>query len=192
MADNILEIVIKAKDEFTGTMKGLTGGLPGLGAAAAAAGAAVAAAGTAIFTMTKHVAEAHAKIFDFSQQLGLSTGFISKMQYSAQLAGVEFQQLEIARKRTGAGKTMIEISDREWEAIQAGAVSNARLKDILKHTDIDKVKKLATPKPKRLMSDSKTSRAQAMLASGKYTRQQVAAALGVSLSTLDRATNGEE
>ena len=108
------------------------------------------------------------------------------------LQRIEFQQLEIARKRTGAGKTMIEISDREWEAIQAGAVSNARLKDILKHTDIDKVKKLATPKPKRLMSDSKTSRAQAMLASGKYTRQQVAAALGVSLSTLDRATNGEE
>lgn len=108
------------------------------------------------------------------------------------LQRIEFRHLELARKRTGAGKTMIEISDREWEAIQAGAVSNARLKDILKHTDIDKVKKLATPKPKRLMSNAKTNRAQAMLESGKYTRQQVAAALGVSVSTLDRAMNGEE
>lgn len=108
------------------------------------------------------------------------------------LQRIEFRHLELARKRTGAGKTMIEISDREWEAIQAGAVSNARLKDILKHTDIDKVKKLATPKPKRLMSNTKSARAEAMLASGKYTRQQVAAALGVSVSTLDRAMDGEE
>lgn len=108
------------------------------------------------------------------------------------LQRIEFRHLELARKRTGAGKTMIEISDREWEAIQAGAVSNARLKDILKHTDIDKVKKLATPKPKRLMSNTKAARAESMLASGKYTRQQVAAALGVSVSTLDRAMNGEE
>jgi len=107
------------------------------------------------------------------------------------LQRIEFRHLELARKRTGAGKAMIDITEREWEAIQAGAISNNRLKEILKHTDIDKVKKLATPKPKRLMSTTKTSKAQAMLASGKYTRQQVAASLGVSVSTLDRALDGE-
>lgn len=127
MADNILEIVIKAKDEFTGTMKGLTDGLPGLGAAAAAAGAAVVAAGTAIFTMTKHVAEAHAKIFDFSQQLGLSTEFISKMQYSAQLAGVEFQQLEMGLKRLSIG--IGEASFGTGEAKQAFDTLGISVKD---------------------------------------------------------------
>jgi len=104
---------------------------------------------------------------------------------------IKFQALEEARARVGASKKhrRIEITPREWDAIQAGAVSNNKLEQILDNTDIEVLRKYATPRPDRLMTPSNLSRAKAMLKSGA-TRAEVADALGVSLSTLDRATNG--
>ena len=96
---------------------------------------------------------------------------------------IENQALAEARVRTGAGKKRIRITQDEWNAIQAGAISNKKLNDILKHADLDEVKKLATPRRKVLMSNVKVTRAKAMLASG-FTQAQVAQALGVSLTTL--------
>jgi len=96
---------------------------------------------------------------------------------------IENQALAEGRARTGAGKTRIKISPKEWEAIQHGAISNSKLTEILRHADIDEVRKLATPKQKKLMTSAKTARAQAMLAAG-FTQRQVADALGVSLTTL--------
>jgi hypothetical protein len=101
----------------------------------------------------------------------------------------KFQTLEEARRRVGAKKDVIVITDQEWDAIQAGAVSDSKLQEILTHADMKRVGDLATPKTKVLMTSSKTDRAHAMLASG-YTRSQVADALGVSLSTLDKAVHG--
>lgn len=100
---------------------------------------------------------------------------------------VEFQALEEARRRTGADKHKIQITDKEWDAIQAGAISDSKLSEMLTHADMDIVRKLATPKPQVLMTHSMTNRATTMLASG-YTRAEVAEALGVSVSTLDLAT----
>ena len=103
------------------------------------------------------------------------------------LKKIKFQALAEARIRTGAGKQRIKITPDEWEAIQANAVSASKLNDILNNADMDLVKEFATPKDAKLMTSTKTNRAQAMLASG-YTRSEVASALGVSLSTLDAAT----
>ena len=80
------------------------------------------------------------------------------------------------------------ITQKEWNAIQEGAISSTKLRSILDNADMDVVKELATPRPKLLMTNSKTVRAQTMLSSG-YTRAEVASALGVSLSTLDEATS---
>ena len=103
---------------------------------------------------------------------------------------IGFQALAEARNRTGAGKQKIIISDDEWKAIQAGAISDSRLSDILSNADLDVVKAHATPRVKRLMSPTNTARAKRLL-SGGATRSEVAAALGVSLSTLDLAIVGE-
>lgn len=102
---------------------------------------------------------------------------------SAELKKVKAQALEEARTRTGAGKHRIVITQDEWNAIQAGAVSNHQLTEMLKHADLDQVKQLATPKKALLMTTSKRARAQSMLAQG-YTQADVASALGVSLTTL--------
>jgi hypothetical protein len=93
------------------------------------------------------------------------------------------QALTTARIRTGAGKTRIDITPREWEAIQAGAISNHMLEKILRNTDVDKVRKLATPRVNPVMTPALTSRARTMLASG-YTAAEVADHLGVAVSTL--------
>jgi predicted transcriptional regulator len=88
-----------------------------------------------------------------------------------------------ARARTGAGKQRIEISPQEWAAIQAGAVSNNTLTQILANADLDRVKELATPRATVVMTSAKTNRAKSMVTAG-YTQAEIADALGVSLSTL--------
>lgn len=105
---------------------------------------------------------------------------------------LKYQALEQARVRTGAQKTDIIIEPKEWEAIQAGAISANKLNQILNKADMDVVRSLATPQPKRVMTPTNTVRAKSMLASG-YTRAEVSAQLGISLSTLNEAiTEGSE
>jgi predicted transcriptional regulator len=104
------------------------------------------------------------------------------------LKRVKTQALEQARTVTGAHKSKIVITQDEWNAIQQGAISTTKLRTILDNADMDVVKELATPRPKLLMTNTKVVRAKSMLESG-YTRAEVASALGVSLSTLDEATN---
>lgn len=101
----------------------------------------------------------------------------------AELKKIQGMALTQARIRTGAGKKRIDITPQEWAAIQAGAVSNNTLTQILTNADLDRVKELATPRSAVLMSSTKTNRAKSMLAAG-YTQAEIADALGVSLSTL--------
>jgi hypothetical protein len=105
---------------------------------------------------------------------------------------IRSQALNDARARTGADRLRIQFTDKEWEAIQAGAIAESMLKEILDKSDLDHVRKLATPKTKVLMSSAKIARAKQMFASGA-TRSEVATSLGVSLSTLDESVaQGEE
>ena len=96
---------------------------------------------------------------------------------------VKYQALEEARIRTGAKKEQIVITPSEWEAIQAGAITNNRLTDILKNSDLDQIRELATPRTQVVMTPTKIARAKAMASAG-YTQADIADALGVSLSTV--------
>lgn len=105
---------------------------------------------------------------------------------AADIKKIKGQALVEARTRTGAKKQKIEITDREWEAIQAGAISTNTLTQILNNTDLDKVKRLATPRTSTSMTAAKLNKARSMLNSG-YTQAEVADALGISTSTLSNA-----
>lgn len=107
----------------------------------------------------------------------------------SEIKKLQSQALTEARIRTGAGKQRIDITPSEWAAIQAGAISNNKLEQILNNADLDRVKELATPRTPTLMTSAKTQRAQSMLASG-YTQAEIADALGVSLSTLKTTIEG--
>ena len=103
-------------------------------------------------------------------------------------------QQALTKYRNEAGsvarsKRAIDISDREWEAIQAGAISENKLKQILANTDVDKLRQRATPKSYTTLNDAKVNRIKAMSASGK-TLSEIANAIGVSTSTVSEYLKG--
>lgn len=97
---------------------------------------------------------------------------------------IKQQALTQARRETGANKDRIVLTDSQWKAVQAGAFSNTKQKEILTHADQDKLYERALPKSKNKVNQSKISRMKAMKASG-YTQAEIAEALGVSASTVN-------
>lgn len=83
----------------------------------------------------------------------------------------------------------IKITDREWEAIQAGAISENKLKQILDNTDIDNLRQRATPRSTSSLSQAKINRIKAMNDSN-YSLSEIANALGVSTSTVSNYLKG--
>ena len=85
----------------------------------------------------------------------------------------------------------IEITDREWEAIQKGAITETKLKSILNNTDIDKLRERATPKTTRTLSTSKINHIKAM-ENSNYTIAEIAERVGVSPSVVSKYLKGKE
>lgn len=82
----------------------------------------------------------------------------------------------------------IVISDNEWKAIQAGAVSETVLKRILNNSDPDSLRQRAMPKSSKEVSQATINRVKAM--SSSYTIQQIAEKLGLSTSTVSKYLKG--
>ena len=101
------------------------------------------------------------------------------------------QALDKARRQIGAKKEMIEISEREWEAIQAGAISTNKLQQILNNANIDTVKQMAMPRSTSKLSAAKIDHIATLKASG-YTNEQIAKKLGVSTSTIVKYMKGDK
>ena len=94
----------------------------------------------------------------------------------------------INQQRAILGKPKpFDITDREWEAIQAGALHKTKVWDVISRADQTRVKELSTPKTSKLpvLSSAKISHAKAMLNSG-FTQAEVASELGISVSTLNK------
>ncbi|MBO7449706.1 MAG: helix-turn-helix domain-containing protein [Clostridiales bacterium] len=100
------------------------------------------------------------------------------------LKKIQNQALKEARERTGAKKSDFDITDREWEAIQAGAIHKTRLEALLSAADSDRVKELALPRTEKKINPSVISRAKSMRASGK-TQAEIADSLGLSTTTVN-------
>ena len=98
------------------------------------------------------------------------------------------QALDKMRRQVGAKRELVNITDKEWEAIQAGAISTNKLKTILDNADMDRVKQLATPRSTLSLSPAKEARINSLRASG-YTNAQIAQTLGVSTSTIIKYLN---
>ena len=96
------------------------------------------------------------------------------------------------RDKVGAsGKnSRISITDKEWEAIQAGAITDSKLSSILRYADADKIKERAMPKTKTKLTTAKQNKIKSMSSMG-YTNAEIAKALGVSTSTISKYLNGD-
>lgn len=103
-------------------------------------------------------------------------------------------QQALTKYRTEVGSVSrrdrsIKITDSEWDAIQAGAVSENILTKILNNTDIDNLRERATPRTSTTLSTSKINQIKSMNDSN-YTLSQIAAKLNVSTSTVSKYLKG--
>lgn len=98
------------------------------------------------------------------------------------------QALDKMRRQVGAKRELVQITDKEWEAIQAGAISTNKLKTIINNADMDKVKQLAMPRSTKELSPAKIAHMSTLRLSG-YTNAQIAQKLGVSTSTVIKYLN---
>lgn len=104
---------------------------------------------------------------------------------NAEIKKANQQALTAARKQVGAERKPVVITDREWEAIQAGAISENRLTQILNNADIDSLRQRATPRATTTLSTAKQNKIASMSASG-YSTSEIAEALGISTSTVSK------
>lgn len=107
---------------------------------------------------------------------------------SGEIKKASQQALTQARVAVGAKRETIKITDREWEAIQAGAISENKLTQIIDNVDIDNLRQRATPRATTSLSQAKQAKIASMNASG-YSTSEIAEALGVSTSTVSDYLN---
>lgn len=106
----------------------------------------------------------------------------------------KLRQQEIKKARDSVGAIArrdrnVDITDIEWEAIQAGAISDNKLSKILKNTDPDKLRERATPKGGVVLSEAKINTIKAMNASN-YAIIDIAQKLGVSTTVVYKYLKG--
>ena len=110
--------------------------------------------------------------------------------YIKELAKVRSMAIEDARAITGASgsKSRITPTDREWEAMQSGALSSTKIESIIKHMRDEDLKERVMPKPNATLSDAKQAKLRQMRTSG-YTIAEIAESLGVSTGTVSKYLN---
>jgi DNA-binding CsgD family transcriptional regulator len=79
----------------------------------------------------------------------------------------------------------IQITDKEWEAIQAGAISENKLQKILNNSDPASLRERAMPKASNTLSTAQVNRIKAM-SSSNFTLNQIAEKMGVSPATVSK------
>ena len=85
----------------------------------------------------------------------------------------------------------IAITDKEWEAIQAGAISENKLKKILSNSDVDSLRERAMPKTRNTLSTAQINRIKRMNDSN-FTLSQIAEKMNLSPSTIANYLKGEK
>lgn len=108
---------------------------------------------------------------------------MTKAQYKSMLDKERQRALTDARNLVGAKRKPIVFTEQTWKAVQAGAISDSSLSEMLKFADMNNVKSFALPKQTKQLSSAKQAKARAMAASG-YTLAQIADALDCSKSTV--------
>lgn len=104
-----------------------------------------------------------------------------------QLKKLRTTTLTEMRNKVGAKRVEVDLSEKEWEAIQKGAISETKLQGLIRPVGIDRLRELATPRTNAsTLSDAKVAQARAMKDAG-FTLAAIAEKLGVSASTISRS-----
>lgn len=137
-------------------------------------------------------AEINAPLERKAQALANSTFRIEKADHpeydDGQIKKAKSRHLEAARAATGAGKEKIKLTDKEWAAIQSGAISDSKALKIFENCDAKELRRRAMPRNSKI-APAKIARARTMLNNG-YTWADMSEILGVSVSSLQAELKG--
>lgn len=81
---------------------------------------------------------------------------------------------------------MIKITDKQWEAIQNGAISKTKLNSILLNSDPDLLREKAMPKERKELQAPQIDRIKAMYNSNQFTIAEIALKMNVSPTTISK------
>ncbi len=103
-------------------------------------------------------------------------------------------QREMTKRRQEVGSVSrrnrnFDITDREWEAIQAGAITENKLRKILRNSDPDKLRQRAMPKQSKGLTTAQVARIRA-LSNSNFTLSQIAEKMNLSTSTISKYLKG--
>lgn len=121
------------------------------------------------------------------QALGLDPDSTDDKKEIKRISAIEMQRARDSVGASGKG-SKITFTDREWEAVQAHAISDSMLTKFLNSSDSSEIVKRAMPKASTTLPTSKVNKAKAMLASG-YSYAEIAEACNVPKSTIYDALN---
>ena len=102
-----------------------------------------------------------------------------------ELKKIRQQAIVESRIKTGAKRDPFIVTPKEWEAIQAGAISANKLTQIMQYMDDETLKQYVMPRGNKEISSTKQTKIKAMAAQG-YTQAEIADAIGVSTSTVNK------
>ena len=98
-------------------------------------------------------------------------------------AKLERRLIADARLRVGADHYRVTFTDKEWEAVQHGAITENFLSELIANADADHVREMASPRAKTVLSSSQQATIRQLKNRG-YTNADIADVLGVSGSTV--------
>ena len=106
----------------------------------------------------------------------------------------KLSQRELTKYRNEVGSVSrkdraIQITDKEWDAIQAGAISENKLKQILNNSDPSVLRERAMPKTTKGLNTAQINRIKAM-SSSNFTLEQIAQKMNLSPSTISKYLKG--
>lgn len=117
----------------------------------------------------------------------------AKLQANPNLTGSEIKKLKqqaVTKYREEVSSVKrkersIQINDKEWEAIQAGAITESILSKILSNSDPDSLRQKAMPKEQAVITSNQVARVKAYRDAGQ-TLDQIAERLHISKSSVSR------
>lgn len=126
----------------------------------------------------------------------IAASVIEKMERNIEMTSAEKSKeatkaLISARAQVGAKRVNVDLTPREWEAIQQGALPANSQTELFKHIDPGKLREYASPNSRKTLTQAKINKALVMRSSG-YTNSEIADALGVSVSTVRNVIADEQ